>query len=188
MVNSLLPAFPLVTMIHTSRYAVFSVPWKHISCNRWPTDSSSDCWGSVSQIMSIKYFKKFFIEYFLYLHFKCFPLSRSPLQNPYPSPPPLLLWECPLLFFCPHISLHWNIEQPQAQGPLLPLMFNKDIFCHICGQHHGMLHVYSLVGGPVPEVWPVNTVAPFMGLQTPSALSSISPFSNSSMGDPELSP
>jgi hypothetical protein len=28
-----------------------------------------------------------FIEYFLYLHFKCYPLSRSPLQNPLPSPP-----------------------------------------------------------------------------------------------------
>jgi hypothetical protein len=28
------------------------------------------------------------IEYFLYLHFKCCPLSQSPPGNPYPIPPP----------------------------------------------------------------------------------------------------
>jgi hypothetical protein len=28
-----------------------------------------------------------FIGYFLYLHFKCYPLSRSPLQNPQSHPP-----------------------------------------------------------------------------------------------------
>ena len=34
--------------------------------------------------------------------------------------------------------------------PLLPLMSNKAILCHICSQHHGSLHVYSLVDGPIP--------------------------------------
>jgi hypothetical protein len=40
-------------------------------------------------------------------------------------------------------------SRPHAQGPLLPLISNK-IICHICGQRHGSLHVYSLVGGPDP--------------------------------------
>jgi hypothetical protein len=30
-------------------------------------------------------------------------------------------------------------------------MSDKAIFCHICGQCHGSLHVYSLVGGPGPR-------------------------------------
>ena len=58
-------------------------------------------------------------------------------------------------------------------------MSNKTMLCHICGQSHGSLHEYSLVGGPVPEssqgIWPVDTVAPSMGLQTPSAPSVLSP-------------
>jgi hypothetical protein len=33
---------------------------------------------------------------------------------------------------------------------LLPLMSNKAILCHICSHCHGYLHVYSLIGGPVP--------------------------------------
>jgi hypothetical protein len=72
----------------------------------------------------------------------------------------------------PGIPLHWGIEHPQAQGPLLSLMSNKAILCHICGQHCELLHVYSLVSGPVPRssggIWPVDTVAPSMGLQIPS--------------------
>ena len=53
-------------------------------------------------------------------------------------------------FSRPGIPLHWGIKEVQAQGPLHPLMSNKAILCHICGQSHGSLHVYSLVGGPVP--------------------------------------
>jgi hypothetical protein len=57
----------------------------------------------------------------------------------------------PLLSSYPDIPLHWSIKYPRAQGPLLPLMYHKDIFCHIFGQHHWSLHVYYLVGGPVPR-------------------------------------
>jgi hypothetical protein len=49
------------------------------------------------------------------------------------------------------ILLYWGIEQPQAQGPFLPLMSNKAILCHIWGRSHGSVHVYSLDGGPVPR-------------------------------------
>jgi hypothetical protein len=52
-------------------------------------------------------------------------------------------------------------------------MSNKAILCHMCSWSHGSLHVYYLVGGPVPRssraVWPVDTVAPPMGLQILSA-------------------
>jgi hypothetical protein len=76
------------------------------------------------------YYYYYFIEYFLYLHFKCYPLSRSPLWKP---PPPASLRVLPhplthpLLPSCPGIPLHWGIKPPQAQGPLFPLMSNKAI-------------------------------------------------------------
>jgi hypothetical protein len=78
-----------------------------------------------------------------------------PFRNPlsYPSPPAsmrVLPPTHPLSSCCHGIPLHWGIEHSQAQGPLHPLMSNKAIFCHICGQHHGLLCVYSLVVGPVP--------------------------------------
>jgi hypothetical protein len=96
-----------------------------------------------------------FIGYFLYLHFKCYLLSRSPLwKPPIPSPSPCLYEGAPpsihpLLPSSPDIPLHWGIEPPQAQGPFLPLMSNKSILCHICSWSHGSLHVHYWVGGPV---------------------------------------
>jgi hypothetical protein len=94
----------------------------------------------------------FFIGYFLYLHFKYFPLSRPPLQKP-PSYLPASMRMLPLHLLPPShpgIPLHWAIEHLQAQGLCLPLMSNKAILCHICCRSHGSLHVYILVGGPVP--------------------------------------
>ena len=82
------------------------------------------------------------------------PFQVSPLETPYPIPcPPAsmrVLFIHPLASSCPAIPIHWGIKHPQAWGPLLPLMSNKAILCHICGQRHGLLHVYSLVVGPVP--------------------------------------
>ena len=90
----------------------------------------------------------FFLDIFLYLHFKCFPLSRCPLWKPPNSSLPPHLYEGappthPLPSSCPGISLHWGIETPQAQGLLLPLLSKNAILCHISGQSHGSLHVYS---------------------------------------------
>jgi hypothetical protein len=136
-----------------------------------------------------------FIEYFLYLHFKCFLLSRSPLQEPPSHPPiPLPLWGCspthPLPSSYPGIPRHWGIEHPQAQGSLL-----TDVQQHhplpICCRSHGSLQVYSLIGGPVPwssrgalaGCWhccsPNEAASPF---------SPFCPFPNSSIQDPMLSP
>jgi hypothetical protein len=72
----------------------------------------------------------FFIRYFLYLHFKCYPLSQFPLQKPpilsplsrLPNPPTPASW--------PGIPLYWGIGeclQRTKEGPLLPLMKN-DLF------------------------------------------------------------
>jgi hypothetical protein len=62
------------------------------------------------------------------------------------APPP----SHPLPSSHPGIPLQGGIKHHHVQGTLLTLMSNKAILCHICGQSHGSLHVYSLVGGPVP--------------------------------------
>jgi hypothetical protein len=86
------------------------------------------------------------------------PFQVSPSEIPYsisspfasmrviPNPPTYLLPSCS------GIPLHWCIEHPQAQGPLLPLVSNKATLCHIRGRSLGSLHVYSLVGIPFPEM------------------------------------
>jgi hypothetical protein len=132
---------------------------------------------------------KIFIGYFLYLHFKCFPFSGLLRKPPIPSSLPLPLWVCappthPFPSSCPGIPLHWGIKHPQAQGLLLPLMSDKAILCHICGRSHGSLHVYSLVGGPVPRSF--GESGPLTLLLLPRGckpLSSFSPFSNSCSRD-----
>ena len=95
---------------------------------------------------SILKFFLFFITYFLYLHFKCYPLSCSPENSPSPcsstSPHP---------HTGPGIPLPWSLEPSQEQEPLLPWMSNKAILSYICCWSHGSLHVYSLVGGLVPR-------------------------------------
>jgi hypothetical protein len=118
-----------------------------------------------------------------YLHLKCYALSRTPLQKPpMPSPPlpvSMKVLPNPPIHSCPGIPLYWGIEPHQTQELLLPLVSNKAILCHISSWSHGSLHIYSLVGGPVPRssggFWPVDTVAPPMGLQATSAPSDPSP-------------
>ena len=54
----------------------------------------------------------------------------------------------PLLPQGPSRLLCGGIEPPQGQGPCLPVMPDKAIFCYTWS--HGSLHVYSLVGVLVP--------------------------------------
>jgi hypothetical protein len=83
--------------------------------------------------------------FFIYLHFKCYPLSSFLLRKP-PNPTPL-----PLITNTPTPpSLSWHSPTlGQDQGPLLSFMSHKDILCYIYSWIHGSLHVYSLVGGLV---------------------------------------
>jgi hypothetical protein len=85
------------------------------------------------------------------------PFLVSPLQ----SPLAILLFLCiyegapsptyPCQPHCSSILLCWGIKPEQDQGPLLPLMPDKAVFCDICSWSHGSLHVYSLIGGLVPR-------------------------------------
>jgi hypothetical protein len=97
----------------------------------------------------------FFIGYFIYLHFKCYPLSQFPLQKP-PSHPSPCFYEGipPSIHSIPpyhsSILIYWGIKPAQDQWSLLPLMSNKVILCYICIWSLESHHVYSLVGDLVP--------------------------------------
>jgi hypothetical protein len=97
-------------------------------------------------LLYISYFFQFFCFFFCRIFslftFQIFsPFQVSPSETPYPIPFPLTKWGCfsthPLLSFCLGIPLHWDIKDPQAQGPLLPLRSNKAILCHICSRSSG---------------------------------------------------
>jgi hypothetical protein len=143
------------------------------------------------------FFSLYFIGYFLYLHFKCFPLPRSPLQKPPIQSPFLCLYEgappspthshLPTLAF-PYteasnilspkgLSSHWCPTKPfsaayaaRAMGSALPcvlfswLSSSQDLWgtqvCWHCCSLHGTANPFRI----------------------------FSPFSNSSTGDPALSP
>ena len=118
-----------------------------------------------------------------------------PPETPYSHSPSPCFYEGshppthPLPPSCPGIPLYWGIKPSQDQGPLLPLMSKKAILCYVCSCRHGSLHVYSLVGGLVSgssgrSVWLMLLF--FLWFVNP--FSSFSPFSNSSIGDPVLSP
>jgi len=125
-----------------------------------------------------------------------FPFLVSLLETPYPiSPSPASLRMLPdprthIVLPCgPGIPLYQGIEPSEDQGPLLPLMSNKVILCYICGWSYGSLYVYSLVGGSVPGSSGVSgwlILCSSHGVTNP--FRSFSPFSNSSIGDPALSP
>ena len=120
-----------------------------------------------------------FIIYFIYLHFKCFPLSRSPHRIPHnPSPHLLLLWGCspthpPATSFLPWHSPtlgHWAPSGPRASSPIdvqrnhpLPHMWLEPwvLPCVFFGWWSSP---WELQG-----VWPVDIVTPSIALQIPSA-------------------
>ena len=97
------------------------------------------------------FFLYFFIRQFLYLHFKCYPLSQFLLQNS-PLPLPLHLPpNPPTPIPGPDIPLYWDIEPSQDLGPLLPLMTDKAILCSICSQSQKSQNVFSLICSLVPR-------------------------------------
>jgi hypothetical protein len=96
-----------------------------------------------------------FIGHFLYLHFKCYPLSQFPslLEHPITSSSPcfdegIAPHTHPLLPPCSRFHYTGASTEPsQDQGPLLPLMFDKAILCYICSWSHVYTFVDSLVSG-----------------------------------------
>jgi hypothetical protein len=128
--------------------------------------------------------------YFIYLHFKCYPLFRFPLWKlPIPFPNACFYEDArlPTQSLLPHhsrIFLQWDTEHSQDQRPPLSLMPGKAILCYICSWSHG----YTLVGGLVPgnsggSGWLIL----LFFLWGCKPLSSFSPSPNSSIGDPVIS-
>jgi hypothetical protein len=118
------------------------------------------------------------LGYFCYLHFKCFPLSRSPLWN-LPISLPHSLTSMRVL---PHPPIpflpSWEALNPQAQGTFLPLMSNKAISSTYVASTMGAPFVFSgWWSSPweLQRVSPVDPLAPSKGLQTLSAPSVPSP-------------
>jgi hypothetical protein len=125
----------------------------------YPCDRIVQHHSRIHQIPVIENFLcPYFISYFLYLHFKCYPYSQFPSEVPYPipHPHPLCIYDSlptptySLLPPQPGILLHWAIKPSQDQGPLLPMIPDKAILCYLCSWSHESLHVYSLIGGLVP--------------------------------------
>ena len=70
----------------------------------------------------------FFIRYFLYIHFKCYPKSSLyPPPTLIPKPPTPASWPWPCIGA-------YNVCN--TKGSLFPVMANQAIFCHICSQRH----------------------------------------------------
>ena len=132
-------------------------------------------------------------QFFIYIVFSLFTFQMlshflvSPSKILYPLCLPLLP-NPPNPIPGPGIHLYWGKEPSQDQEPLLPLMPNRAILCYICSWSHGWLHVYTLVGGLVAERSRGSGWLMLFFLWGAYSFSSFSPFSNSSIGDPVLSP
>jgi hypothetical protein len=112
----------------------------------------------IGAMLSFCYFEQFccclkwklLIGYISLFTFQMFsPFQFSPSETPNPIPSPYSIRVCSPTHSPTPVFLPWHFP---TLGHLLPLMSNKVILCHIYGQHHRSLHVYSLVGGPVPGV------------------------------------
>jgi hypothetical protein len=80
-------------------------------------------------------------------------LSTFPVFPPYPCLLPLRGYSSThLLLPDPSsILLLWGIKPPQDEVPPLSLMADEAVLSYIYSWSHESLHVYSLVGGLVPE-------------------------------------
>jgi hypothetical protein len=91
----------------------------------------------------------------------------------------------PLQSYCLSIPLYWGIEPSQDQGSLLPLMPDNTIFYYMCSWSYGPSSMCTLVGGLAPGTSGGSCCSSY-GVANP--FSSSSPFPNSSIGVPMLSP
>jgi hypothetical protein len=132
----------------------------------------------------------FFLRYFLYLHFKCYPISWFPFQNP-PIPSPLLLLTNPstptsLSRHSPTLR-HRAFTGPRASPPIddqqVHLLLHMQLEtwvppCVLFGWWFSPWELWGvLVGSYCCSSY--EAVNPF---------NSLGSFSSSSIGDPVLSP
>jgi hypothetical protein len=132
---------------------------------------------------SIAYCKKkllwifiIFKNHFIRLHFKWYPPSWLPLQQPPPFPFPLLF--ASMRVIPPPIHLYSCLTALASSSagasslPPFPLMSDKAILCYIWIWSPGSLLIYSLVDGLVSgELWVVQLaeIVLLMGLRSLSA-------------------
>ena len=127
-----------------------------------------------------------YLDIFCYLHFICFPLSRSLLQDPRYHPPSHWLYEG-----APpptHYTGASNTLSPEGlSSHWCPTRLSSATYV-ASAMDSSMCTLWWVVQflGALGDVWPVVTIAPSMGLQTPSAFSVPSPTPSS--GTPEFSP
>jgi hypothetical protein len=146
-------------------------------CN---SSEENSLFRSVTNIFSF-----FFIGKFLYLHFKCFPLSKSPLRYPLSHPSSSCLYNS--AHPPTHIFPHWHSPTLGHQTPSGP----RASLSTIVQQGHPLSNMHPEPWVPSCvfvgwwssdwepcEVWPVDTVALSIGLI------SFSPFSNISIWEP----
>ena len=132
--------------------------------------------GTHPLVRFLSFFFPFKLDIFLYLQFKCYPLSRSPTPKlPIPSPLPLLLWGCSPTHPPTPTSLPWHsptLGHGVFTGPRAsPLI---DVW-----QGHPLLHMWLEQWVPpcvlfgwwfspweLWDIWLVDTVVLPMGLQT----------------------
>jgi hypothetical protein len=134
--------------------------------------------------LSAPYYLFFFLGSFLYLHFKCFPLSRSPLwKSPIPSPPPASIKMLPtsptnscLLPWHSSTLAHGTPSGPRnppstddQQDHLLPHMWPAP-WVASCVFFGCWSSTWDLGGG---GAWPVNTAAHSMGVKLPQLSQSL---------------
>jgi len=88
----------------------------------------------------------------------------------------------------PHSGIppHWGIYPWQDQGPLLLFMSNKAIVCYIRVWSHRSISVYSRDGILISESSGNLFDWYHCSYEVANPVSSFSPFSNSSIGDPVL--
>ena len=114
--------------------------------------SALNCWAvSPAPWYFNSFFKKFLLVILLIYISSVVPLPSFPSENSLPHPPPASMRVLPPHFPLPALAFPTLGHQTfKDQGPPLPLMPDKTIFCYICSWSHGSLHMYSLVGGLVP--------------------------------------
>jgi hypothetical protein len=169
---------------------ILNMPLQHPDTHTWwcisnQTNLLTDKWIIKGHS---QHYPVFFIGYFIYLHFKCYPFSLFSLwKSPISSLLPLLLWGCSPTHLLPPASLpwhflHWGIKASPDQVPFLPLMPNQGILRYYAGAMS--LHVYAFVGGLVAGSSGrlVNWYCSSYGVANP--FSFFRPFSNSSIEDP----
>ena len=131
----------------------------------------------------------YFIRYFMYLYFKCYPLSQFSLQNPLSYPLPTCFYES--------ASPQTNLYPPHCLG--IPLYWGtKDLYSYDARQCCPLLYMglEPKVSLCVPFVGGLVLVSSgglvgwyytsFYGIANP--VRSFSPFSSSFIGVPVLSP